>query len=157
MNILIWCMASYFITEWRIYNTLDSDSIVLEKCNFVHEKSLKSPWIWFLKKCGNHEYWLKTDKICNDLTITGLSTIRSAGTDLFKFGVVWCTLSTFHVSSWIMANISESSLLFSQLLFRPCWRKTLPDNYYPFSLDFFKILLFHAAFLIFFSIAIFSP
>ena len=52
VNILIWCMASYFITE---YNTLDSDSIMLEKCNFVHEKSLKSPWISFLKKrCGNH-------------------------------------------------------------------------------------------------------
>ena len=33
---------------------LDSDSIVLEKFNFVHEKSLKSPWISFLKKCGNH-------------------------------------------------------------------------------------------------------
>ena len=33
---------------------LDSYSIVLEKCNFVHEKSLKSPWISFLKKCGNH-------------------------------------------------------------------------------------------------------
>ena len=29
---------------------LDSDSIVLEKCNFVHEKSLKRPWIPFLKK-----------------------------------------------------------------------------------------------------------
>ena len=48
-------MESYFITEYRIYNTLDSDSIVLEKCNFVHEKSLKSPWILLLKKCGNHE------------------------------------------------------------------------------------------------------
>ena len=47
-------MASYFITEYRIYNTLDSDSTVLEKCNIVHEKSLKSPWILFLKKCGNH-------------------------------------------------------------------------------------------------------
>ena len=46
-------MASYFITEWGIYNTPDNDSIVLEKCNFVHEKSLKSPWISFLKKCGN--------------------------------------------------------------------------------------------------------
>ena len=33
---------------------LDSDSIVLEKCIFVHEKSLKNPWISFLKKCGNH-------------------------------------------------------------------------------------------------------
>ena len=28
---------------------------MLEKCNFVHEKSLKSPWISFLKKCGNHD------------------------------------------------------------------------------------------------------
>ena len=32
-----------------------------------------------------------------------------------------CMLSTFHVSSWIVANISESSLLFSQYRFRPCW------------------------------------
>ena len=32
---------------------------------------------------------------------------------LFEFGVVCCMLSTFHVSSRIVANISESSLLFS--------------------------------------------
>ena len=43
-------MASYFITEERIYNMLNSDSIVLEKCNFVHEKSLKSARISFLQE-----------------------------------------------------------------------------------------------------------
>ena len=32
-----------------------------------------------------------------------------------------CMLSTFHVSSWTVANISESSLLFSQYRLRPCW------------------------------------
>ena len=32
---------------------------------------------------------------------------------LFEFGVMCCMLSTFHVSSRIVANISESSLLFS--------------------------------------------
>ena len=31
---------------------------------------------------------------------------------LFKFGVMCCMLSTFHVSSQIVANISEPSLLF---------------------------------------------
>ena len=52
-----------------MYNTLDSDSIVLEKCTFVHEKSLKSPWIPFLKKCGNHAccYWFPERK--NDLSV----------------------------------------------------------------------------------------
>ena len=43
---------------------LDSDSIVLEKYNFVHEKSLKSPWISFLKKCGNHDTILGFIAIC---------------------------------------------------------------------------------------------
>ena len=33
---------------------------------------------------------------------------------LFKFGVMCCMLSTFHVSSRIVANKSESSFLFSQ-------------------------------------------
>ena len=42
---------------------LDSDSIVLEKHNFVHEKSLKSPWISFLKKCGNHVNWTLRNKV----------------------------------------------------------------------------------------------
>ena len=31
-----------------------------------------------------------------------------------NFGVMCCMFSTFHVSSRIVANISESSLLFSQ-------------------------------------------
>ena len=46
--------------------------------------------------------------------------------------IMCCMLSTFHVSSWIVANISEPSLLFSQKPFRPCWRKILPENYYPY-------------------------
>ena len=50
----------------------------------------------------------------------------------FEFGVMCCMLSTFHVSSRIVANFSEPPLLFSQQLFRPCWRKTLPENYYPY-------------------------
>ena len=66
-----------------------------------------------------------------------------------------CMLSTFHVSSRIVANISESSLLISQYLFRLCWMKTLPGNFY---LNLFsKMLLFQVAFLIFFYAAIFSP
>ena len=32
----------------------------------------------------------------------------------FEFGIMCCMLSTFHVSSRIVANISESSLLLSQ-------------------------------------------
>ena len=47
------CMASSFVTEKPIYNTPDNDLIVLEKCNFVLDKSLKSPGISFWKKCGN--------------------------------------------------------------------------------------------------------
>ena len=49
-----------------ICNTSDNDSIVLEKCNFVLDKSLKSPGISFWKKCGN-----KADKTpVNALTST---------------------------------------------------------------------------------------
>ena len=47
------CMANYFITEKCIYNTPENDLMVLEKCNFVLDKSLKSPGISFWKKCGN--------------------------------------------------------------------------------------------------------
>ena len=54
VNIEIRCMASYFIAQKRFYNTPDNDSIVLEKCNFVLDKSLKSPGISFQKKYGNH-------------------------------------------------------------------------------------------------------
>ena len=72
-------MASYFITQKRIYNTLDSDSIVLEKCNFVHEKSLNNTWISFLKKCGNHVY-----DGCNYLSILlvkGAPALEKLGTE----------------------------------------------------------------------------
>ena len=53
VNIEIRCMASYFITQKRVYNTPDNDPIVLEKCNFVFDKSLKSHIISFWIKCGN--------------------------------------------------------------------------------------------------------
>ena len=43
-----------FYHRIRHLQYVDSNSIVLEKSKFVHEKSLKSPWISFLKKCGNH-------------------------------------------------------------------------------------------------------
>ena len=55
------CMASYFITDKRVYDTPDNDSIVLEKCNFVLDKSLKSPEISFKKKCGNLLYEISHD------------------------------------------------------------------------------------------------
>ena len=50
----------------------------------------------------------------------------------FKVACCLCLdlmLSTFHVSSRIVANISESSLLLSQKLFGLCWRKTLPEKH----------------------------
>ena len=53
VNIEIRCMPSYFITQKRVYNAPDNDPIVLEKCNFVFDKSLKSHIISFWKKCGN--------------------------------------------------------------------------------------------------------
>ena len=40
------------------------------------------------------------------------------------FVVMCCMLITFHVSSWIVTNISESSLLFSQYSLRFCWKQT---------------------------------
>ena len=50
----------------------------------------------------------------------------------FWIGFVCCMLSTFRVSSWIVTNIIESSLLLSQYLFKLCWRETLPENDYPY-------------------------
>ena len=44
--------------------------------------------------------------------------------------IVWA-ISSFHVSSRIVANISELSFLLSQCLFIPYWRKILLENYYP--------------------------
>ena len=40
--------------------------------------------------------------------------------------LISCMLSTFHVSSRIVANSSESSLLLSQQLFRPCQKIIIP-------------------------------
>ena len=73
---------------------------------------------------------------------------------LLEFGVMCCMLSTFHVSPRIVAKVSESSLPLS--LNSPLGvaggkyhkKITLPNL-------FFKILLFQAAFRIFFSIVIF--
>ena len=65
----------------------------------------------------------------------------------FRIGVICCMLR-------MVSNISESSVLPTQWLFRPCWWKTLP-----LSLSFdllFKILLFQTALFVLFSIAIFS-
>ena len=47
------------------------------------------------------------------------------------YGVICCMLSTCHVSSRIVADISESSLLFSQCFFRPYWNEDemLSENY----------------------------
>ena len=42
-----------------------------------------------------------------------------------------CMLSTFHVSSQIVANISESSHVFSWWFFRPCWWNALPEYIIP--------------------------
>ena len=41
-------MANYFLTEKRVFNTPDNNSIVLEKCNFVLGKSwnLISEKVW---------------------------------------------------------------------------------------------------------------
>ena len=50
----------------------------------------------------------------------------------FEFGIMCCMLSTFHVSSRIVANNSKSSILPSQYLFRLCWKKTLLENYLPY-------------------------
>ena len=66
-------------------------------------------------------------------------------------------LNTFNVSSWIVANISESSLLLSQIALHALLEENITRKLQSSSLDlFFKILLFHVAFLIFFSVAIFS-
>ena len=59
LDIVIRCMESYFITEKYVYNTPDNDSIVLGNYNFVLDKSLKSPWISYRKKCANHILWMR--------------------------------------------------------------------------------------------------
>ena len=84
---------------------------------------------------------------------------------LFEFGVMCCMVSVFHVSSrivtdisvssQILANISGSSLLL--LVLQALLEKNITINLLSLSLDFFKILLFQVAFLLFFPIAIFSP
>ena len=57
VDIVIMCIESYFITEKRIYNAPDNDSVVLGKCNFVLDKCLKSAWSLFLKS-------VETLKLC---------------------------------------------------------------------------------------------
>ena len=66
-------------------------------------------------------------------------------------------LSTFHVSSRIVANTSGQSLSF----LNSSWGLSRGKYYQKITIGilnlFFKILLFQIAFLIFFSIAVFSP
>ena len=77
---------------------------------------------------------------------------------LFEIGVMCCMLSPFHVSSWNdglhhWVIPSPLSIALEALLQENITRKLLS-----LSLDlFFKILLFQVAFLVFFSMAIFSP
>ena len=67
-------------------------------------------------------------------------------------------LSTFHVSSRIVANISELIPSFSSIDFEALLEKNITRKVLLQSLDlFFKMLLFQVSFLIFFSIAVFSP
>ena len=60
------------------------------------------------------------------------------------YGVICCMLSTCHVSSRIVADISESSLLFSQCFFRPYWNEDemLSENYPYFYTCFSKFCSF---------------
>ena len=56
----------------------------------------------------------------------------------------------FHVSSWILANISESSLLFSQYFFKPSGGNHNQKYFYPkLQICLPKIMLFQVAFTIF--------
>ena len=71
----------------------------------------------------------------------------------FRIWVICCMLSTFCVSSQIVANLSESSLLFSQYIFRLCYSRLL--SLYSFlSLSFlftFFILVCYCSMWLFFS------
>ena len=67
-------------------------------------------------------------------------------------------LSMFRVSSRIVANINDSSLLFSQHFCIAYWGETLPEDTLFLSLELSsKILLFQIVLLIFFAISIISP
>ena len=50
--------------------------------------------------------------------------LEDAWTRVYASSVAPVMLSSFHWLSRILANINESSLLLSQYLFRPYWRKT---------------------------------
>ena len=69
---------------------------------------------------------------------------------LFEFGFMCCMLSTFHVSSRIVANISGPSLLFSITL-EALLEENITRKLLTLSLDlFFKMLLFQVTFRILF-------
>ena len=77
-----------------------------------------------------------------------------------SFWIGYYVLRVENVSSPIVANISESSFLLSPYILRLCWRKTLPENYYPYLLTcssffFYSRLLSWCLVSLFFSFTLF--
>ena len=107
----------------------------------MSRRTVNHPFVTHLGHVSTYGVWMGVVDFSKVVTtfnyVSGFFNIFMATT-----GDVWITPSfriwgyvlhvEQHVSSRIVANISEWSLLFSQWLFGPCWRKQLPENYYPY-------------------------
>ena len=96
----------------------------------------------YLNQCWLDYRRIYTSLGLNELNIFMATTRMSELSYLFEFEVMSCMLSTFHVSSWIVANKSESSFSFLNSSLGYATRKLLS-----LSLDLLKILLCQVAFL----------
>ena len=125
MNISIWCMTSYVITEQRIYTMIDSDYIVFEKCNFVHEKSLKVLEFHFWKSVGtmphhDHNFFILRCLLCYHSEISHLLPVfipkicsaRTIGYNSKKINISWFPLNwKFHHKPLLVKNCRTSKFL----------------------------------------------
>ena len=84
-------------------------------------------------KTAVHSYWLSKRECPPPPPHPGIWII------LQSFWIWNYVLYVDHVSSQIVTNISESSLL-SQLLFGPRWRKILAENYNPYISPYFLLV-----------------
>ena len=98
-------------------------------------------------KCSIWVFWRTLDCVMWNNNKYGIILVNNP---IFSNFGLYTACGAVHVSSWTVAKVNGSLLDVYLLFFRPCWKKTLPNNTLSPFLEFSsKILLFQITFLIF--------
>ena len=152
IQIMLHVDIACFIRSFIVFSFSQSVIDVTSYLRFCLKKNpyhvlLKQKWLHFVYNWFRHCLWFW-------ISVPLSATNRDVWKNLFLFGVICCMLSTFLVSSRIVANISQSSLLSIALL--SSLEENVAKKLLSLPVDlFFKILLFGVAFLIFCDILLF--